>query len=71
MLASVGGFEIAGLAGLCLGAASHRIPVILDGLISTAAAMIAIEIAPLTRSYLIAGHQSLEPGHRIALRYRA
>jgi nicotinate-nucleotide--dimethylbenzimidazole phosphoribosyltransferase len=67
VLSSVGGFEIAGLAGLCLGAASHRIPVILDGLISTAAALIAVEIAPLTRGYLIGGHRSPEPGHLIAL----
>jgi nicotinate-nucleotide--dimethylbenzimidazole phosphoribosyltransferase len=68
VLASVGGFEIGGLAGLCLGAASHRIPVLLDGLISTAAALIAVAVAPLTQGYLLAGHQSLEPGHRIALR---
>lgn len=68
VLASVGGLEIGGLAGLCLGAASHRIPVVLDGLISTAAALIAIAIALPTRDYLIAGHQSVEPGHRIALR---
>jgi len=68
VLASIGGFEIAGLAGLCLGAASHRIPVLLDGLISTAAALIAVAVAPLTRDYLFAGHQSVEPGHRIALR---
>lgn len=68
VLASVGGFEIAGLAGLCLGAAKHRIPVLLDGLISTAAALIAVAVAPLTLGYLLAGHQSVEPGHRIALR---
>jgi nicotinate-nucleotide--dimethylbenzimidazole phosphoribosyltransferase len=68
VLASVGGFEIGGLAGLCLGAASHRIPLLLDGLISTAAALLAVAVAPLTQSYLLAGHQSLEPGHRIALR---
>ncbi len=68
VLASVGGFEIGGLAGLCLGAASHRIAVLLDGLISTAAALIAVEVAPLSISYLLAGHQSVEPGHRIALR---
>jgi nicotinate-nucleotide--dimethylbenzimidazole phosphoribosyltransferase len=68
VLASVGGFDIGGLAGLCLGAASHRIPVLLDGLISTAAALIAVGLAPRTIGYLLAGHQSLEPGHRIALR---
>lgn len=68
VLASVGGFEIGGLAGLCLGAARHRIPVLLDGLISTAAALLAVEVAPLSVNYMLAGHQSLEPGHRIALR---
>jgi nicotinate-nucleotide--dimethylbenzimidazole phosphoribosyltransferase len=68
VLASVGGFEIGGLAGLCLGAASHRIPVLRDGLISTAAALIGAAPAPLTTSYLIAVHQSVEPGHRMALR---
>jgi nicotinate-nucleotide--dimethylbenzimidazole phosphoribosyltransferase len=68
VLASVGGFEIGGLAGLCLGAASHRIPVLLDGLISTAAALIAAAMAPRTSSYLLAGHHSVAPGHRIALR---
>ena len=68
VLASVGGFEIAGLAGLCLGAASHRIPVLVDGLISAAAALIAAGIEPRIANYLLAGHQSVEPGHRIALR---
>ncbi len=68
VMASVGGFEIGGLVGLALGAASHRIPVLLDGLISTAAALIAVAIAPHTIDYFLAGHQSVEPGHRIALR---
>ncbi len=67
VLAAVGGFEIAGLAGLCLGAASRRVPVLLDGLISTAAALVAAAMAPALPAYLIAGHQSVEPGHRIAL----
>ncbi|MGD0247775.1 MAG: nicotinate-nucleotide--dimethylbenzimidazole phosphoribosyltransferase [Candidatus Limnocylindrales bacterium] len=67
VLAAVGGFEIAGLVGLCLGAASRRVPILLDGLISTAAGLAAASIAPALRAYLIAGHESVEPGHRVAL----
>jgi nicotinate-nucleotide--dimethylbenzimidazole phosphoribosyltransferase len=63
VLAKVGGFEIGGLAGLMLGAASSRVPVMIDGFISTAAAMIAVSIAPQCRDYLIAAHRSLESGH--------
>ncbi|MGH2380768.1 MAG: nicotinate-nucleotide--dimethylbenzimidazole phosphoribosyltransferase [Candidatus Limnocylindria bacterium] len=68
VLASVGGFEIGGLVGLCIGAANHRIPVLLDGLISASAGLLAVAIAPTVRSYLVAGHRSTEPGHRVALR---
>jgi nicotinate-nucleotide--dimethylbenzimidazole phosphoribosyltransferase len=66
-LQKVGGFEIGVMAGLMLGAAEHRIPVIVDGLISTSAALIAAQIDPAVAGYLIAGHLSVEPGHRIAL----
>jgi nicotinate-nucleotide--dimethylbenzimidazole phosphoribosyltransferase len=66
-LEKVGGFEIGVMAGLMLGAAAQRIPVIIDGLISTAAALITAQIAPRIVDYLIAGHRSVEPGHRIAL----
>lgn len=66
-LAKVGGFEIGTMAGLILGAASQRIPVIIDGLISTAAALIAAQMEPSVTAYLIAGHRSVEPGHRFAL----
>jgi nicotinate-nucleotide--dimethylbenzimidazole phosphoribosyltransferase len=59
----VGGFEIAGLAGAILAAAANRRPVIVDGFISTAAAMIAVTLAPLARGYLIAAHTSQEYGH--------
>jgi nicotinate-nucleotide--dimethylbenzimidazole phosphoribosyltransferase len=59
----VGGFEIGGLAGVMLGAAVHRKPVMVDGFISTAAAMIAVSIAPGCRDYLIAAHRSRERGH--------
>jgi nicotinate-nucleotide--dimethylbenzimidazole phosphoribosyltransferase len=63
VLASVGGFEIGGLAGAILAAAAHRRPVLVDGFISTAAAMIAVTLAPPVRPYLIAAHRSAEPGH--------
>ena len=69
ILAKVGGFEIGGLAGVILGAAAHRCPVVLDGLISTAAALLAVGLVPAARAYLIAGHRSVEPGHGIALQF--
>ena len=67
VLAKVGGFEIGGIAGLCLAAASHKIPVLIDGFISTAAALIACAIEPKVNGYIIASHVSAENGHRIAL----
>jgi len=67
VLAKVGGFEIGGLAGVILGAAAHRCPVLLDGLIATAAALLAVGMVPAVRHYLIAGHRSVEPGHSVAL----
>ncbi len=66
-LARLGGFEIAGLAGLVLGAAARRIPVLVDGFISSAAALAAIRIAPAAAGYLLAAHRSMEPGHRHVL----
>ena len=63
----VGGFEIGAMAGAMVAAAALRIPVVLDGLISTAAALIAAQLEPNVRDYLIAGHRSVEPGHRAAL----
>lgn len=68
-LAKIGGFEIGCMAGLMLGAASTRVPVLVDGLISTAAALIAAQLAPGVVDYLIAGHTGTEPGHRIALEW--
>jgi nicotinate-nucleotide--dimethylbenzimidazole phosphoribosyltransferase len=62
-LAKVGGFEIGAMAGAMLYAASQRIPVVLDGLICTAAALIAQQINPDVTHYLIAGHCGAEPGH--------
>jgi nicotinate-nucleotide--dimethylbenzimidazole phosphoribosyltransferase len=67
VLAKVGGFEFGGLAGVILAAAAHRVPVLIDGVNSGAAALIAVGLAPRARPYLIAGHLSVEPGHRAAL----
>jgi nicotinate-nucleotide--dimethylbenzimidazole phosphoribosyltransferase len=67
VLAKVGGFEIGGLAGLVIGAAAHSIPVVCDGLISTAGAMLACKISPPARKFLFAGHNSVETGHRYML----
>lgn len=64
VLAKVGGFEIGGLAGLVIGAAAAGIPVVCDGLISTAGALIACELAPLAKQYLFASHRSVEVGHK-------
>ena len=64
VLAKVGGFEIGGLAGAILGAAACHCPVVVDGFISTAAAMIAACLAPQVRPYLIAAHTSQERGHQ-------
>jgi len=69
VLAKVGGFEIGGMAGAVIAAAAHRIPVVLDGFISGAAALIAVGIEPEVRNYLIASHQSVEAGHIHVLNY--
>ncbi len=68
VLSKVGGFEIGGIAGLCLAAASHRTPILIDGFISTAAALIACTIEPKVNNYLFASHSSAENGHKIALK---
>jgi nicotinate-nucleotide--dimethylbenzimidazole phosphoribosyltransferase len=67
ILRCAGGLEIAAMTGMILGAAQHQIAIVMDGFISTAAAAIACGLAPAVRSYLFAGHQSQEPGHRILL----
>lgn len=64
-LAAVGGFEIAGICGLILGAAAHRIPVVVDGFISTAGALVAWKLCPAVRDYLFFSHVSAETGHRM------
>jgi nicotinate-nucleotide--dimethylbenzimidazole phosphoribosyltransferase len=68
-LHKVGGLEIAGLAGVMIAAAGRRIPVVVDGFISTAAAMIAVGLAPRVREYLISAHQSVEIGHQAILKH--
>jgi nicotinate-nucleotide--dimethylbenzimidazole phosphoribosyltransferase len=67
VLAKVGGLEIAGLVGVILAGAANRVPVVLDGFIAGAAALVATELCPQARDYLIAAHGSAEIGHRIAL----
>jgi len=67
VLAKVGGFDLGGMAGVMLGAAAMGVPVILDGFLSYAAALVACRIAPRTRDYLIPSHRSAEKGTTIAL----
>jgi nicotinate-nucleotide--dimethylbenzimidazole phosphoribosyltransferase len=69
VLLKVGGFEIGGLVGCILTAASHRVPIVIDGFISCASALIAIKLAPLAKDYIFASHNSVEKGHKIALKY--
>lgn len=69
VLAKVGGLEIGGLAGLMLGAAAARIPVVLDGFIAGAAALIAVGLQPRCKDYLIASHRSVERGHEAILNH--
>ncbi len=64
ILSKVGGLEIGALAGLVLGAAARGVPVICDGLISTAGALIACELAPAAKNYLFVSHKSVEIGHK-------
>lgn len=63
VLAKVGGFEIGAIAGLIIGAAAQRKPVIVDGFIATAGAMIACSLEPFVRDFIICAHRSVEPGH--------
>jgi len=69
VLSKVGGFEIGGLAGVILAAASRRIPVIIDGFISGAAALIAYRLKAEVKDYMIAAHCSVEKGHKVVLDY--
>lgn len=69
VLAKVGGLEIAGLAGVILAGAANKIPVVIDGFISGAAALIAAGLQSSVRDYLIAAHKSVEQGHKVILQY--
>jgi nicotinate-nucleotide--dimethylbenzimidazole phosphoribosyltransferase len=69
VLQAVGGLEIAGLTGLILGGAARRIPVVVDGFISTAAAAIACALQPRVRDFVFAAHRSSEPGHQALLNF--
>ncbi|MCD7730891.1 MAG: nicotinate-nucleotide--dimethylbenzimidazole phosphoribosyltransferase [Oscillospiraceae bacterium] len=67
VLSKVGGFDICGMAGAFIGGAVYHIPVIIDGLISSVAALCAVRLEPLCRDYIFASHCSAEPAGRIAL----
>lgn len=67
VLARVGGFEIAGLVGVIVAGAAARIPVVVDGFIAGAAALVAARLRPAIRHYLLASHRSAEPGHQVVL----
>ncbi|WP_420117679.1 nicotinate-nucleotide--dimethylbenzimidazole phosphoribosyltransferase [Micromonospora sp.] len=69
VLAAVGGLEHAALAGLILGAAARRVPVLLDGVIAVSAALAAAALAPDAVGAMVAGHRSVEPGATVALRH--
>src|SRR5579859_4965880 len=69
VLMKVGGLEIAGLVGVIIAAAARRVPVVIDGLISGAAALLAVEMNSAIRDYLVAGHSSVEQGHRLMLEH--
>jgi nicotinate-nucleotide--dimethylbenzimidazole phosphoribosyltransferase len=69
ILSKIGGFEIGGIAGIVLAGAFHSRPVMIDGFISTAGALIADVLCPRVRDYLLSGHCSEEPGHRHMLNH--
>ncbi len=69
VLASVGGLEIAALVGVIIEAVTARVPIVLDGFITGAAALVAVALEPAIGPRLIAGHRSSEPGHRIVLEH--
>jgi nicotinate-nucleotide--dimethylbenzimidazole phosphoribosyltransferase len=69
VLAKVGGFEIAGLVGVILAGAASRIPVVVDGFIAGAAALVAVGLKKEVRHFLLASHCSAEPGHRVILEH--
>ena len=66
VLAKVGGFDIAAMAGAYIGAAKCRVPVVIDGFISIVAALCAAKLCPLTKDYMFASHASFEQGYKTA-----
>ena len=68
VLKTVGGFDIAGLAGVCMGGAIYHVPIVLDGVISMAAALVAEKILPGTRAYLLPSHKGKEPAVSLLLK---
>jgi len=68
VLSKIGGLEIGALTGVILACAANRVPVVIDGLISTASALLALGISPFVRDYLFPSHLSEEPGHLVALK---
>ncbi len=68
VISKVGGLDIAGMAGLYIGGAACGVPVVLDGVISCAAALLAARLCPLSREYMIASHESDEPAGKLLLR---
>lgn len=69
VLSKVGGYEIGGLAGIILAASAYSVPIVIDGFISSAAALIAYKLNPKVKDYMIAAHCSVEKGHKIILDY--
>ncbi|HIE29776.1 TPA: nicotinate-nucleotide--dimethylbenzimidazole phosphoribosyltransferase [Candidatus Poribacteria bacterium] len=69
VLAKIGGYEIGGIAGAILGTTAARVPVVIDGFISTAGALIATEICPTVKQYLFSAHNSVEIGHKVMLEF--
>lgn len=69
VLTKVGGYEVGGLVGVILAAASRRVPVVIDGFISGAAALVAYHLEPKTKYYMVAAHRSVEKGHRSILEH--
>jgi nicotinate-nucleotide--dimethylbenzimidazole phosphoribosyltransferase len=67
VLSAVGGFEIGGICGFLLGAGACRVPVVVDGFIASAGALLAVALAPDLRDYLFLSHESAEPGHKVAI----
>ncbi|MEG2204695.1 MAG: nicotinate-nucleotide--dimethylbenzimidazole phosphoribosyltransferase, partial [Oscillospiraceae bacterium] len=67
VLAKVGGFDLAGLCGIFLGGAAYHVPIVVDGFISAAAALVAQRICPAARDYMLASHISNEPAGRMTL----